>query len=690
MSKAVEAPKAEIRPYPLTHHGDTIVDNYYWLNDYWLEGPQKEKVIAYLNAENSYAEKILAPTKDLQEELYQEILGRIKQTDESVPYFENGYWYITKVIEHKEYPVYVRRKGDMSAPEELLLDVNQMAEGHDYFQVSNLTISPDNQFLAYAVDTVGRRVYTTYFKNLNTGETLQEVIPYTSANLEWAQDSETVFYSTQDNKTLRNDKIWTYQLGKKGIYKLIYEEKDVTFYTYVDKTKSNRFIQIVCESTDSKEIRYISADAPESKFEIFSERTDNHLYEVFDFENSFYILTNWDAENFRLMKTPIDAPTHRDNWVNVIEHREEVLLEEVEIFKNYLVLSEVKNAVTHIRIIPWDQPQKEYYIPFEADTYVAGIGYNPEFNTDQLRFYYQSLITPSTHYEFNMNTKEQKTLKQQEILGRFNSTDYITERLWATAQDGTKIPISIAYKKGFKKDGKQPLLLYGYGSYGSSSDPYFSVSRLSLLNRGFAYAIAHVRGGEEMGRQWYLDGKKSKKINTFTDFIDCAEFLINEGYTTSQHLYAHGGSAGGLLMGAVVNMRPELWNGILSDVPFVDVLTTMLDETIPLTTGEYDEWGNPNDRDSYFYIKSYSPYNNIEHQAYPNIMINTGLHDSQVQYFEPAKYVAKMRTLKTDDNILILNCDMTSGHGGQSGRFQRLKEIARDYAFLLLLENINK
>ena len=690
MSKAIKAPKAEQHPFTITNHGDTVIDYYYWLNQYWLEGPQKDKVIDYLQAENDYAQQILAPTEPLQEQLYQEIIGRIKKTDESVPYFENDYWYITKVIEEQEYPVYVRRRGNMDAPDELLLDVNQMAEGHDYFHVSNLKISPDNQFLAYGVDTVGRRVYTTYFKNLNTGEILKDEIHHTSANLEWAQDSKTVFYSTQDRKTLRNDKVWTYQIGTGNAPELVFEEKDVTFYTYVNKTKSNRFIQIVSESTDSKEIRYIFSDQPASKFSIFLEREDNHLYEVDDFEDNFYILTNWDAENYRLMKCPIHQSTNKSNWESVIAHREQVLIEEVEIFKNYLVISEVENAVTHIRIIPWSQPLNESYIPFDATTYVAGIGYNPEFNTNQLRIYYQSLITPSTHYEYSMNTKEQKILKQQEVLGGFNSDDYITERLWATAQDGTKIPISIAYKKGFKKEGLQPLLLYGYGSYGSSSDPYFSVSRLSLLDRGFAYAIAHVRGGEEMGRKWYLEGKKLNKKNTFTDFIDCAEFLIKEGYTHPEHLYAHGGSAGGLLMGAIANMRPELWNGIISDVPFVDVLTTMLDETIPLTTGEYDEWGNPNNEESYFYIKSYSPYNNIEAKAYPNMMINTGLHDSQVQYFEPAKYVAKLRSLKTDDNILLLNCDMSSGHGGQSGRFQRLKEIARDYAFLLMLEKIDQ
>lgn len=687
--QAQKAPKCEIIPHEMKIHGDTRIDNYYWLNDYWLEGSKKDQVVDYLTAENSYADEIMAPTKNLQEQLYNEIIGRIQQKDESVPYFENGYWYITKTEEGQEYPIYVRKKGSMDAPEELLLDVNKMAEVFEYYQVSGLSISPDNKILAYGVDTVSRRKYTMYFKNLVDGSLYQETIPNTSANLEWANDSKTVFYSTKDELTLRNNQIWRYELGNTLSTHLIYEEKDETFTSYVSKTKSHRFIFIVNESTLISEVRYMDADQPQAKFKKFLSREKDHLYSITDFGEDFYVLTNWKATNFRLMKTPIESASNKEQWKEIIAHREKVLLEDIEIFKDFLVVTEVNDANTHLRIMPWDK-SGEHYIQFDAQAYVAGVGHNPEFNTDQLRIYYQSMVTPSTQYEYNMRTREKTVLKQQEVLGGYDPNNYVTERLWATAQDGTKIPMSIVYHKDYKKDGQQPVLLYGYGSYGASMDPYFSVARLSLVDRGFAFAIAHIRGGQEMGRDWYEDGKMFKKMNTFTDFIDCADYLLKENYTSTTHLYANGGSAGGLLMGAVVNLRPELWNGVISDVPFVDVVTTMLDETIPLTTGEYDEWGNPNNKDSYFYMKSYSPYDNVTAKKYPNMMINTGLHDSQVQYFEPAKYVAKLRALKTDDNILILNCDMTTGHGGRSGRFQRIKEVARDYSFFLMLEGITK
>lgn len=686
---AQEAPRSEKIPHKMTIHDDTRIDNYYWHNQYWLNGPKKDDVVKYLDAENAYTAKVMEPTKGLQEKLYNEIVGRIKQTDESVPYFENGYWYITKTEEGKEYPIYVRKKGSMDAPEELLLDVNKMAEGYDYFNVAGMTISPDNKILAYGVDHVSRRQYKIYFKNLVTGETYQETIANTSANIVWAQDSKTVFYSTKDEKTLRNDKIWRYELGKTKSKTLIYTETDETYVTYVGKSKSDKYIFISSGSTLSSETRFIHADQPQSEFKVFLPREQDHLYSVMDFEDHFYIVTNWNAPNFKLMQAPAGQATPKEDWKEIIPHRFHVLLEDIDIFKNYLVLTEVSKANTNIRVMSWDK-KSDYYIPFDADAYVAGVGYNPEFNTDKIRFYYQSMATPNSQYEFDMKTQERTLLKQQVVLGDFDPANYETKRLWATAKDGTEIPISIIYKKGYKMDGQQPLLLYGYGSYGASMDPYFSSTRLSLLDRGFAYAIAHIRGGQEMGRQWYEDGKMFKKINTFTDFIDCAEFLIKEGYTTKEHLYANGGSAGGLLMGAVVNMRPDLWKGVISDVPFVDVVTTMLDESIPLTTGEYDEWGNPNNKDSYFYMKSYSPYDNIEAKDYPNMMINTGLHDSQVQYFEPSKYVAKLRELKTDNNILIMNCDMTTGHGGRSGRFQRIKEVARDYSFFLMLENITE
>jgi oligopeptidase B len=687
--QAQKAPVCEKQAFEMTIHGDTRVDNYYWLNEYWLDGPQKEKVVEYLNAENAYQETIMEGTKDFQERLYQEMISKIKQTDESVPYFINGYWYITKTEEGKEYPIYIRKKGSMDAPEEVLLDVNQMAEGYEYYSVAGLKVSPDNRMLAYGVDTVSRRQYTIYFKDLESGEILAESIANTSANVEWANDSKTIFYSIKDAITLRNDKILRYKVGAGEAPVLIFEEKDETFYTYVGKTKSKSYIIIGSYSTVSSEVQFLSAETPEQPFAVFFPRERDHLYSIDHFADHFYIRTNWEALNFRLMKAAAGQATDKSLWQEVIPHRPDVLLQDMGLFRDYLVLDERSNALTQIRIIPWNG-EGEHYIRFEESAYMCGSSFNPDFETELLRYSYQSMTTPSSQFEYHMGTREQTLLKQQEILGDFNQNNYVTERLWATAKDGTRIPISILYHKDFKKDGTQPLLLYGYGSYGNSMEPYFSSVRLSLVDRGFAYAVAHIRGGEEMGRQWYEDGKMFKKINTFTDFIDCAEFLLAEKYTSKEKLYAMGGSAGGLLMGAVVNMRPDLWNGIVSQVPFVDVVTTMLDDRIPLTTGEYDEWGNPNNADSYFYMKSYSPYDNLEAKAYPNMLITTGLHDSQVQYFEPAKYVAKLRELKTDDNLLLMHCDMSTGHGGSSGRFKRLREVARDFAFLLMLEGIDK
>jgi oligopeptidase B len=687
--QAQNAPNCEQQPVELTIHGDTRIDQYYWLNDYWLDGPQKEKVVEYLHAENAYQEIVMSGTADLQELLYQEMLGRIKQTDESVPYFINGYWYITKTEEGKEYPIYIRKRGSMDAADEVMLDVNQMAEGFEYYSVSGLKVSPDNQWLAYGVDTVSRRQYTIYFKNLISGEILEESIANTSANVEWANDSKTIFYSIKDPLTLRNDKILKYQVGAGASPQLIFEEKDETFITYVGKTKSKSFLLIGSYSTVSSEVQFLSADMPDGTFSVLHPRERDHLYSIDHYGDKFYILSNWEALNFRLMMAPAGESTDKTQWKEVIAHRPDVLIEGMELFRDFLVLDERSNALSQIRVMPWEGAG-EHYIRFDEEAYMCGTSYNPDFETSLLRYSYESMTTPPSQLEYDMVNRTQTLLKQQEVLGGFHREQYVTERIWATAKDGSKIPISVLFHKNFVKDGNAPLLLYGYGSYGSSMDPYFSSTRLSLVDRGFAFAIAHIRGGEEMGRQWYEDGKMFKKMNTFTDFIDCAEYLLQEQYTSTQHLYAMGGSAGGLLMGAVVNLRPELWKGIVSQVPFVDVVTTMLDERIPLTTGEYDEWGNPNDANSYFYMKSYSPYDNIEAKDYPNMLITTGLHDSQVQYFEPAKYVAKLRALKTDQNILIMHCDMSTGHGGSSGRFKRLREVARDYAFLLMLEGINK
>lgn len=692
MSGNVFAQKGPVCPKKervLEMHGDKRIDNYYWLNDYWLKGPDSGKVVDYLTAENNYFNKCMAPVSGLQDKLYKEIIGRIKQTDESVPYFKNGYWYITRYKEGQEYPIHVRKKGSMDAPDEVMLDVNQLAEGHSFCRVAALSVSKDNKMLGYSIDTVGRNKFTIKFKNLVTGETLKDFIPNTGGGVTWANDNKTIFFSTKDDVTLRTDKINKYAVGSMAAPAVVYTEKDETYSVGVGKTKSERFIMISSYSTLSSETRYIDAAKPDEQFKVFLPREADMLYDVEDYKEDWYIRTNWQAKNFRLMKAPL-ATTQKTAWKEVIAHRSDVLLEGMELFRDYMVLQERSKANLHIRVMPWDKSKKEHYLDFGEPAYTAYVGYNPEYNTDVLRYGYTSMTTPSSTFDYNMTTKAKKLLKEQEVVGGYNKNDYQTERLWVKAKDGTQIPVSVVYKKGYKKDGKQPLLLYGYGSYGASMDPTFSTARLSLLNRGFAFAIAHIRGGEEMGREWYENGKMFNKVNTFNDFINVAEYLVDYKYTSKEHLYAEGGSAGGLLMGAVVNMRPDLWNGIIAGVPFVDVVTTMLDESIPLTTGEFDEWGNPKNKASYEYMKSYSPYDNVTAKAYPNMLVTTGLHDSQVQYFEPAKWVAKLREMKTDNNKLLLHTNMDAGHGGASGRFQRIKEVARDYAFLMMLEDIKE
>lgn len=683
----LQPPVAEKKPKILEANGDKRTDDYYWMNDFWLKGPDSAHVVNYLKAENDYFDANMAATKPLQEKIYSEILGRIKQTDESVPYFKNGYWYITKTEEGKEYARYTRRKGIITAPEEVLLDANEEGAKYKYYGVGGVSVSPDNTLVAIGIDTVSRRKYYVRFKNISTGTFLPDEIPITTGRVTWANDNKTIFYTTKDDVTLRSNKVMKHILGTPSANDtVVFEEKDETFSVGVGKTKSEKYIMIQSHSTLSSEAQVLEADKPSGEFKVIQPREKNMLYDVDHYKENFYISTNWNAINFKLVKTPVNKTT-RDNWVEVIPNRTDVLLDGFEIFNNFLVVNERTKANTQIRILPWTA-KKEFNIDFEEPAYVAAIGYNPEFNTDELRYSYQSMTTPPGTYEYNMVSKTKKLLKQTEVLGGYNSKEYTTERLWATAKDGTKVPISVVYKNGFKKEGSQPLLLYGYGSYGASTDPTFSIARLSLLDRGFAFAIAHIRGGQEMGRQWYEDGKMFKKKNTFTDFIDCADFLIASKYTSPQHLYANGGSAGGLLMGAVVNMRPDLWHGVVAAVPFVDVVTTMLDESIPLTTGEFDEWGNPKNKDSYEYMKSYSPYDNVAKVAYPNMLVTTGLHDSQVQYFEPAKWVARLREMKTGDNLLLLHTNMDAGHGGASGRFQRLREVARDYSFFLMLEGI--
>lgn len=686
MTENIQPPVAKIIPKTLETHGHQRIDNYYWLND-----RENQEVIDYLNQENEYYNKLTAHTKDFQKELFEEMKARIKEDDESVPYLYNGYYYITRTEKDKNYPIFSRKKDSLTAPEEILFDCNELAKDKPYFHLGGMSISPDNKMATFSVDIVGRRIYTIQIKNLETGEILSDKIENVTGTCVWAADNHTLFYSKQDAQTLRADKIFKHKLGADTQQDtLIYFEKDETFSIEINKSKSRKYLAIESESTLTSEYRILEADNPDGEFRIFQKRKRGVEYSINHYGDNFFILTNKDkATNFKLMKTP-ETATSGENWVDVIPHREDTLLEDIDIFKDYLVVSERNNGLNKIKIIP-SNGEQAYYLPFESETYTAYTTTNIDFDTEILRYSYQSMITPSSVIDFNMRTKTKEIKKEQEVLGgKFNKNNYTEERVWATATDGTKIPISMVYGKNIKKDGSNPLLQYAYGSYGYSMDATFSSTRLSLLDRGFIFAIAHIRGGEDLGRQWYETGKLLKKKNTFTDFIDCSKFVIEQKYTSPEHLYAEGGSAGGLLMGAVANMAPELYNGIIAQVAFVDVVTTMLDDTIPLTTGEYDEWGNPNEKKYYEYMLSYSPYDNVKAQRYPNMYISTGLHDSQVQYWEPAKWVAKLRTTKTDNNLLFLDTNMDAGHGGASGRFEALKELAKEFSFLLDLEKIER
>jgi oligopeptidase B len=688
-----EAPVAVKKDTSLTIHDHTRIDPYYWMRltdeQKASENPDKQttQVLGYLKAENEYKDAALRHTEDLQSKLYDEIIGRIKQDDESVPYFKNGYWYYTRYEKGKEYPIYCRKYQTLEAEEQIMLDVNIQAEGSEYYNVSGLEISPDNKILAFAEDTLSRRIYTIKFKNLETGDWLNDELVNASAGGAWAKDNNTFFYTTKDQTTLLENRIWRHKLGneqKSDV--LVYEEQDNTFNIGVYNSKSNDYVIIYNQSTLTSDYHILEADNPNGDFKQFTPRETPHEYGIEHFQDKFYILTNWDATNFRLMETSVSA-TERSNWREVIAHRAHTLIDDIEVFKSFLVVKERSNALIQLRIIH-QQTGEQHYMDFKEPAYVVSASTNAEFDTEMLRYGYSSLTTPNSTYDYNMRTKEQVLMKQQEIVGGHNPEDYQTERLYAEARDGTKIPITLVYNKGTSKDSSTPLLLYGYGSYGYSVDPWFNSSRLSLLDRGFIYAIAHIRGGQEMGRQWYEDGKLLNKKNTFYDFVDCAKFLIDKKYTSAGHLYALGGSAGGLLMGAVVNMAPETFNGVVAAVPWVDVVTTMLDESIPLTTGEFDEWGNPTNKAYYDYMLSYSPYDQVKEQAYPNMLVTTGLFDSQVQYWEPAKWVAKLRDKKTDENLLLLDTDMDTGHGGSSGRFKRHKRTALIYAFLLDLEGV--
>lgn len=676
-------PVATKVPHELVMHNDTRIDPYYWMNQ-----RDSEEVIEYLNQENAYTEAVMKSTEKLQEALFQEIKGRIKEQDESVPYFENGYYYYSRYDEGKEYPIYCRKKESQDAPEEIMLDVNQMAEGYAYYSVVGVNVSPNNKIVAFGVDTVSRRQYTIYFKDLETGELLNSKIPNTTGGIAWANDNNNVFYTIID-EALRPHQIYRHSVSDEGSENdaLVYEENDETFRAFVYKSKSKEYIMFGSGSTLSTEFSYLSANNPLGKPKVIQPREKGLEYSVTHYGNKFYIITNLDAKNFRLMETPVTR-TEKKNWKEVIPHRTDVLLSGIEVFKNFLVIDERKDGLKQLRIID-QQTRKEHYLNFGEEVYSAWISINPEYDTPLLRYAYTSMTTPFSTYDYNMATGEKILLKQTEVVGDFSPENYETKRHWVEARDGKKIPISVVYRKGVQQDGQNPALIYGYGSYGASMDPYFSSARLSLLDRGFVYVIAHIRGGEELGRDWYEDGKLLKKMNTFTDFIDCSQYLVDSKYTNPDKLFAMGGSAGGLLMGAVANLRPDLYKGMIAQVPFVDVVTTMLDTSIPLTTGEYDEWGNPNDEEYYHYMKSYSPYDQVTAQDYPNMLVTTGYHDSQVQYFEPAKWVAKLRDTKTDDNILLFKTDMDAGHGGASGRFKSLRDVAFEYAFMLYLLGIN-
>lgn len=681
------APSVEVKPKEIVTHNHTRIDNYYWLND-----PENPDVIAYLKAENEYLAQVMAPVKPLQEKLFEEMKGRIKEQDESVPVKDGEYFYYVKYVEGGEYPVYCRKKGTLDATEEILLDGNKMGKGKKYFSIGGYEITDNDEIIAYGVDTVSRRNYTVRFKNLKTGEIYKDQIKNTEGgSYAWAADNQTFFYILRDQKTLLGYQVWRHILGtdvKSDV--LVYEEKDNQYYMGLYRMKSKKYIAIGSDHNGiASEYQLLEASNPTGEFKTFLPRERGHEYDIEHFEDKFYVKTNIDnAFNFKLMEVNEQETSDKSKWKTVIEHRPEVYLEGIEVFKNHLVVQEKNQGLSQLRIIN-HATKSEHYLNFGEPAYDANIGSNPSFDTNILRYSYTSLTTPNSTFDYDMNAQTKELKKQQTVLGGFDKENYISERIFVTVRDGAKVPVSIVYRKDTKLDGNAPLLQYSYGSYGYSTDATFGSSRLSLLDRGFVYAIAHIRGGQEMGREWYENGKMFKKMNTFYDFIDCSDFLIKNNYCSPEKLFALGGSAGGLLMGAIINLRPDLYRGVVAAVPFVDVVTTMLDETIPLTTGEFEEWGNPKNKDSYEYMLSYSPYDNVTAKDYPNLLVTTGLHDSQVQYFEPAKWVAKLRTMKTDSNLLLMHTNMEAGHGGASGRFASLKEVAMEYAFILDLAGIN-
>ena len=694
MSKIKSPPNAITKPHELAMHGDTRIDNYYWMrltddqkNAKALDS-QTQEVVEYISQENKYTQSSLSHTKKLQNTIFEEMVSRIKKDDESVPYIKNGYYYYSRFEKDLEYRIHCRKQGSLDAEEEIILDENTLAKGYDYFSIGGMSISPDNKWLAFGVDTVSRRVYEVRFKNLKTGDILATSIENSTGSVAWANDSQTVFYTSKNETTLLGEKIWRHKLGTENSDVMVYHETDETFYNGVYRSKSGKFIIIYHSSTLLTDYQILNANNPDGEFKRFTPRDFDHEYSIDHYKDRFYITTNWKAKNNRLMQTP-DTRTGISNWKEVLPHRETVHLLSLEVFKDHLVINERKNGLRQLRMIN-QQTGNDEYIKFEEETYTSWVSVNEEFDSDILRFSYSSLVTPTSTFDYNMNSGQRSLLKQDEVVGGYDSNKYMSKRMYATARDGNSVPISIVYRKDLKEPEAQNLLLYGYGAYGNTIDPFFRSSRLSLLDRGFIYAIAHIRGGQVFGRQSYDDGKMLNKKNTFYDFIDAGKYLVNEKITNSDKLFALGGSAGGLLIGAVVNMEPSLWKGAIAAVPFVDAVTTMADPTIPLTTGEWKEWGDPRIKKYYDYILSYSPYDQITDTEYPNLLVTSGYYDSQVQYWEPLKYVAKLRDAWQGDNKLYLHMNMEAGHSGKSGRFRRYRESALEYAFLLDLGGIKK
>ena len=673
-------PVAAVKPYKVASPHGTRVDNYYWLRDDTRAAPE---VLAYLEAENDYKDAMLAHTRGLQDKLYGEIVGRIKQDDASPPQLDHGYWYYTRFETGREYPVYCRRRGTMDAPEEVLLDGNAMGEGKAYFNIGSFEISPNNRLMAYTEDTVGRRQYVLRFKDLATGRILPDAVPNVDPGIAWANDDRTVLYVEKDPETLLGYKVRRHALGADPAGDpLVYEERDRSFYLGVARSKSDRYLFIGLESTLVSEWHYADASDPRLRFRPVLPREAKHEYQVEHRGSDFIIRSNWQARNFRILRAPVATSADKRTWRVVVPHSAKVLIERFDVFQDYLAINERSGGLRKIRIKPWIRG-KQFYVEAAEPAYTATLAHTPEFASPIVRYQYTSLTTPATTYDYDMRNGTQTLVKREPVLGAFDPANYVTEFVHAPARDGARIPVSLVYRKGVARDGTAPLLQYGYGSYGASMNPAFSSVRLSLLDRGFVFAIAHVRGGEELGRAWYDDGKLLRKKNTFHDFIDVTEFLVARRYAARDKVFATGGSAGGLLMGAVINLRPELYRGIVTQVPFVDVVTTMLDESIPLTTNEFDEWGNPKKKTYYRYMLSYSPYDNVKAQDYPAMLVTTGLWDSQVQYYEPAKWVAKLRATKTGAQPLLFHINMEAGHGGKSGRFRQFRERAMEYAFLL-------